>query len=313
MILALLISLPLTGTLHLPDGVTEIVSEMKLPDGAHDVVIAGGNNTTLRAAASFHGRAIFSCHGCRRIRFTNFSIDGNRAALEKPLPLPPTDKTFASLFGDNGILIEDTDGVAIDHIKVTNIANFAVLISHSRNVAMDHVAVQDSGSRNAKGRNNTSGGILLEEGCEQFRVADSSFRDIRGNGVWTHSRYLAPRNRDGKFLHNRFFEIGRDAIQVGHALGVEVADNRGVRIGFPVDLVDVENAGTPVGVDTAGNVEQSTYERNTFEETDGKCIDLDGFHDGTVRANICINRGAPEDYPYGNFGISINNASIEMQ
>ena len=313
MILALLISLPLTGTLHLPDGVTEIVSEMKLPDGAHDVVIAGGNNTTLRAAANFHGRAIFSCHGCRRIRFTNFSIDGNRAALEKPLPLPPTDKTFASLFGDNGILIEDTDGVAIDHVDFTDIANFAVLISHSRNVAMDHVAVQDSGSRNAKGRNNTSGGILLEEGCEQFRVADSSFRDIRGNGVWTHSRYLAPRNRDGKFLHNRFFEIGRDAIQVGHALGVEVADNRGVRIGFPVDLVDVENAGTPVGVDTAGNVEQSTYERNTFEETDGKCIDLDGFHDGTVRANICINRGAPEDYPYGNFGISINNASIEMQ
>jgi hypothetical protein len=313
LILALLISLPLTGTVRLPDGVTEISSELKLPDGAHDVVISGGDHTVLRAAASFRGRAIFSCRGCRRIRFTNFSIDGNRAALEKPLPLPPTDRTFATLFGDNGILIEDTDGLAIDHVDFANVANFAALISHSKDVAIDHVAVKNSGSRNAKGRNNTSGGILLEEGCEQFSVADSSFRNIRGNGVWTHSRYLAPRNRDGKILRNEFSEVGRDAIQVGHAMGVEVADNHGVRVGFPADLVDVENAGTPVGVDTAGNVEQSTYERNSFEETDGKCIDLDGFHDGKVRGNTCINRRPPEDYPYGNFGISINNASIEMQ
>ncbi len=47
------------------------------------------------------------------------------------------------------------------------------LINHSKNAAIDHVSVKDSGSRNAKGRNNTSGGILLEEGTEQFTVADS--------------------------------------------------------------------------------------------------------------------------------------------
>ncbi len=313
MILALLIALPLTGTVRLPAGVTEISSELKLPDGAHDITIAGGGRSTLRASANFHGRAIFSCHGCRNIHFTNFSIDGNRAALEKPLPFAPSDKTFASVFGDNGILMEDTDGISIDHVDFTNIANFAAIVSHSKNVAIDHVSVKDSGSRNAKGRNNTSGGILLEEGTGQFSVADSTFRNIRGNGVWTHSRYLAPRNRDGKILRNEFSEIGRDAIQVGHAVAVEVANNHGVRIGFPAELVDVENGGTPVGIDTAGNVEQSTYERNRFEEIDGKCIDLDGFHDGAVRANTCINRRGPEDYPYGNFGISINNASIEMQ
>ncbi len=51
-----------------------------------------------------------------RIRFTNFSIDGNRAALEKPLPFAPSDKTFASVFADNGILIEDSDGLAVDHV-----------------------------------------------------------------------------------------------------------------------------------------------------------------------------------------------------
>jgi hypothetical protein len=314
LILALLIALPLpfTGTVRLPMGVTEISSELKLPEGAHDLTITG-DHTTLRAAASFQGRAIFSCHGCRRIHFTNFAIVGNRGSLEKPLPFAPSDKTFASVFPNNGILIEDSDGVSIDHVDFANITNFAALISHSKNVTIDHVSVKDSGSRNAKGRNNTSGGILLEEGTEQFSVTDSTFRDIRGNGVWTHSRYLAPRNRNGRILRDQFLEIGRDAIQVGHAIAIEVADNHGLRIGFPADLVDIENAGTPVGIDTAGNVEQSTYERNRFEEIDGKCIDLDGFHDGTVRANICVNRRPPEDYPYGNFGISINNASIEMQ
>ena len=297
---------------RLPPGVTEISAEIKLPDGAHDLTIAG-DHTTLRAASNFRGRAILSCHNCRQISFRNFVIDGNRLALERPTPLPPSDQSFASFFSDNGILIEDTDGVSIDRVDFANVTNFAALIGHSKNVVIEHVSVRDSGSRNAKGRNNTTGGILLEEGTEHFSVEDSTFSNIRGNGVWTHSRYMAPRNRNGKILRNQFSEIGRDAIQVGHAAGVEVAGNHGARIGFPVELVDVENGGTPVGIDTAGNVDQSTYERNRFEEIDGKCIDLDGFHDGAVRGNICINRRPAEDYPFGHFGIVFNNASIEMR
>lgn len=315
MILALLlaVAIPSTGVVRLPPGVTEISAEMKIPDGAHDLTISGGDHTTLHAAANFQGRAIFSCHGCLRIHFTNFLVDGNRAVLEKPLPFAPSDKTFASVFPNNGILIEASDGVSIDRVDFVNVTNFAALISHSRNVAIDHVSVQDSGSRNAKGRNNTSGGILLEEGTEQFSVTDSAFHNIRGNGVWTHSRYMAPRNRNGSISRNEFSDIARDAIQVGHAVGVEVSGNQGTRIGFPVDLIDVENGGTPVGIDTAGNVEQSMYQRNRFEEIDGKCIDLDGFHDGAVRGNTCINRRAPETYPFGHFGIVFNNASIEMR
>ena len=55
-------------------------------------------------------------------------------------------------------------------------------MSHSKNVLIDHVSVKDSGSLNAKGRNNTTGGILLEEGTEQFTVTDSVFHNILGNG-----------------------------------------------------------------------------------------------------------------------------------
>ncbi len=69
----------------------------------------------------------------------------------------------------------------------------------------------------------------------------------------------------------------------------------------------------PVGVDTAGNVDHSIYTENHFEEVNGKCIDLDGFHDGEVIFNSCVNKGTARDYPNGQFGIVVNNANIDMK
>jgi hypothetical protein len=315
LILALLIALPFpsTGTVRLPSGVTEVSAEIRLPHGAHDLTVTGGDRTALRAAPNFHGRAIFSCQGCRHIHFTNFSIDGNRAALEKPLPLAPSGDSFATFYPNNGILIEDTDGLSVDHVDFANITNFAILVNHSCNVLIEHVSVNESGSRNAKGRNNTSGGILLEEGVETFSVTDSGFHNIPGNGVWTHSRYGSPRNSGGQIDNNKFSEIGRDAIQIGHATEVSVEGNMGNHIGYPIAAVDIENGATPVAIDTSGNVDKSVYSNNKFEELDGKCIDLDGFHDGQVTHNTCINKGAPESYPFGHFGIVVNNWNPDMK
>lgn len=300
-----------TGTVLLPAGRMDIAREIRLPSGAHGLTILG-QNTTLHATAGFHGRALLSCSQCRAITIRNLTIDGNREALEKRRPLPPTDWSFTRFFPDNGFLFEQTTSLSIEHVDFTGIPNFAILVNRSTNVFLAHLSVTHSGSRNAKGRNNTTGGVLLEEGTNDFVIADSNFSDIRGNAVWTHSRYKSPRNLRGKIAHNKFSEIGRDAIQVGHASKVTVAGNTGTRIGFPAAEVDIETLGTPVGIDTAGNVDASVYEYNTFTEVDGKCIDLDGFHDGTVRGNTCSNRGKPEDYPYGNFGISFNNTSVEM-
>ncbi|MCS6953746.1 MAG: right-handed parallel beta-helix repeat-containing protein, partial [Bryobacteraceae bacterium] len=143
-------------------------------------------------------------------------------------------------------------------------------------------------------------------------VRDSIFRNVLGNAVWTHSRAASPRNGPGVIAGNHFWTIGRDAIQVGHATAVRVEDNRGARIGFPTEAVDVEGGGIPVAIDTAGNVDRSAYLRNRFEEINGKCMDLDGFHHGEVRDNVCTNRGAADDYPHGHFGIVFNNANPQM-
>jgi hypothetical protein len=189
-------------------------------------------------------------------------------------------------------------------VRFREIAGFAVLVSRSRHVAIDGVRVADSGSRNPAGRNNTTGGILLEEGTSDFRVTRCEVRNIRGNGIWTHSLYTSARNARGVFAENRFDAIGRDALQVGHATEVRVEGNSGTRIGFPEAAVDVEGSAIAVGVDTAGNVDRSVYTRNQFSGIDGKCIDLDGFHDGEVSRNVCVD--------IAGYGIVMNNTNPDM-
>ena len=201
----------------------------------------------------------------------------------------------------------------IENLRIVNVAGFAILVSHAADVAIEGVMVRSSGGRNALGRNNATGGILLEEGTADFRVTGCVLRDILGNGIWTHSLYRSPRSARGVIADNRFDEIGRDAIQVGHAVDIRVDGNQGARIGYPVEAIDRENRAIPVAIDTAGNVERTVYSGNRFEEIDGKCIDLDGFHDGAVAGNTCYNAGLPADYPFGNYGIVMNDSNPDMQ
>jgi hypothetical protein len=84
-------------------------------------------------------------------------------------------------------------------------------------------------------------------------------------------------------------------------------------IGYPAEEVDLEGQAFPVAVDTAGNVDRSIYRNNRFEEIDGKCFDLDGFHDGEVSGNTCLNEESVPSYPFGNFGIIMNNSNPDMQ
>ena len=293
----------------LKPGVTEISEEYVVADG--DTLRGARSGSTLRASAKFKGRAVVVLGSGSTLE--RVTIDGNRTKLMRSLPIAPYDRAFLSFYDNNGIVSSGTKDIGIRDVKLRNIANFAVLVSAATNIVIERVEVTDSGSLNDKGRNNTTGGILLEEGVAQFVVRDCVFRNVRGNGIWTHSRYESPRNARGEISGNRFVEIGRDAIQVGHATDVRVAANRGLRIGYPHDVVDMEGGGMPVAIDTAGNVDKSIYEHNTFEELNGKCIDLDGFHHGEVRANTCINRMQAKAYPFGHFGIVFNNTNPDMQ
>jgi hypothetical protein len=319
-----------------------VTQEIRLPEGAKDLTI-DATGARLQATPTFQGRAVLTCTGCRNVRIVGLTIQGPlRLISERPASdLPPYHRTFASFVGSNGILIEKSDGVVLEGIHVERVAGFAVLVTASSRVVVEDAQIFDNGSlkpaspRTSAGqgvltalppnsgarpqaevalrRNNTTGGILFEDGSTMFTVRHSRFKALAGNAVWTHSRFHSPRNADGWIHHNYFEQIGRDAIQVGHATRVRVEHNKGRHIGYPLDVVDMEGGGTPVAIDTAGNVDASSYSFNHFEEINGKCIDLDGFHDGEVDSNVCRNRGQAADYPYGHFAIVMNNTHPQMQ
>ncbi len=304
--------IPRSGTVTLPAGVIELRQELAIPEGAHDLEIRGApEGTLLKAADDFHGRALLVVARARQIRILNLALDGNRTALARPQGLPPHDTPFCRFTPHNGVLAEKVEDLVLSNLRLRNIAGFAILAASSHRVRIERVHVEDSGSLDALGRNNTTGGILLEEGVADFLVRECRLLRVRGNGVWTHSLYTSPRNRDGLIVANYFEELARDAIQIGHATRVRVEGNRGRRIGYPPGEVDPQ--ATPVAIDTAGDTDASVYAFNHFEEVNGKCIDLDGFHDGEVRGNVCVNRGLRRNYPHGHFGIVLNNSNPDME
>jgi hypothetical protein len=302
-----------TGAVTLPAGVIEISREIVLPLDSHDLDITGAS-TTIKAASTFRGRALIVIPAGKNIKLHDLSLDGNRDAIARPLGLPPSEAMFSRFTPNNGILAEGVANLEIAHVKATGIAGFAILVNSSHTVHIHDVQITGSGGLNSRKRNNTTGGILLEEGTTDFEVLDCRIADVRGNGIWTHSLYTSARNARGRIAGNEFAMIARDAIQVGHATEVRVENNRGRMIGYPTEEVDLEGQAFPVAVDTAGNVDRSVYRNNQFEEIDGKCFDLDGFHDGEVSGNTCLNADVDlKSYPYGNFGIIMNNSNPDMQ
>src|ERR1700730_18466099 len=193
-------------SIRLPAGVTEVHAEWPIPEGAHDLEVIGAGSI-LRAAADFHGRAIFAVKAGTRIRFRDFTIEGNRDALEQRVGLPGSNTPFRRFTVNNGILIEDATDVKISNVNFRHVAGFAILVSGSKQVRIERVHIEDSGSRNAAGHNNTTGGILLEEGTSDFQVIDCELKQVRGNGIWTHSLYTSPRNQDAMIGLNHFAAI----------------------------------------------------------------------------------------------------------
>ena len=253
------------------------------------------------------GHAVIDIRGEKQVRIRHVVIDGKRSQLEKRFPVAENGAPFIDYYPLNGIAIDRSEDVLIENVTLRNVVNLAIVVARSKKVIIRNVTIEDSGSRNAKGKNNTTGGILLEEGTTNFEVRGCHLRRIRGNAIWTHSYTVSPRNREGVIADNEIDTAGRDAIQVGHAVNVLVENNTVRNIGYPVDIAE----GEPVGIDTAGNVEGSTYRHNRLFEINGKCFDLDGFRDGAVTENRCVNSKPVAAYPLGNFGIVFNDSHPE--
>jgi hypothetical protein len=303
-----------TGRIQLPRGTFEISTPLRLSAGAHDLEIVGDPaGSVIQMASNFQGKAAIVGVKVSRIRMARFQVRGSRTSLIGDRYLPPSDIPFAEYYEGNGLLFVDSLSIDIRDLSLEKVSAFPILISRCDDVAIDRVSIRDSGMLNKRGHNNTTGGILLEEGTSRFSVTRCHIRDVCGNAIWTHSNFRSPRNRDGRIEANEIFGVARDAIQAGHALRIRIAGNSGGQIGSPPDEVDVEALATPVALDSAGNVESSVYSDNHFTDVNGQCIDLDGFHDGQVTGNSCINKLPLRAYPFLHTGIVFGNSSPAMQ
>lgn len=303
-----------TGVVTLPPGETTLTVAIVAPEGSRQLTIRGNpGGSVLRLGAGFAGKAAIVADRVTGLTLERFSIVGDRAELKSSWGLPEREAPFADYYPANGVLVTGSRGVALRNLKFSRVRTFPVIVSASEDVHIRGVRIEDCGSLNPEGKNNTSGGILLEEGVSNFEVRDSVILRITGNGIWTHSYARSRRSADGVIAGNTIEGSARDAIQVGHATRVRVTGNHGSKIGFPSDQIDFAGFGTPVAVDTAGNVDDSAYVGNSFTDVDGQCIDLDGFHDGEVRENSCVNRQGIEAYPGLHFGILFGNHDPGME
>ena len=296
------------GLVVLPAGETRLAEPILLPDGAKKITLRGHpKGSVLVLQPGFTGKAAIVARHATELTLEQFSITGDREQLGSPWHLPLDEATFADYYPANGIEILQSRDVTIRGVSFRRVRTFPILVNASEGVHIRGVRIEDCGSLNPGGKNNSTGGILLEEGVRRFEVRDSVILRITGNGIWTHSYARSPRAADGIISGNTIEGSARDAIQVGHATRIRVEGNSGSRIGFPADQIDFAGYGTPVAIDTAGNVDDSVYAGNSFTDVGGQCIDLDGFHDGEVRGNTCTNPGPMESYPGSHFGILLGN------
>ena len=291
---------------ELPPGQTVLSRPLVIRKGVEVRGRAAGS--TLVLGSGFRGSAAIDIRGAASVTLRDFAIVGNRTGLKSDWYLPLKEAAFADYYSANGIVVRGSSGVIIRGIRFSQIRAFPVIVIASSKTFLDAITIEDSGTLNREGHNNTTGGILIEEGSSGFEVHNSAFRRVTGTAIWTHSYARSPRQSDGWIHDNVIDTVARDAIQIGHATGMRVENNRGSKIGFPVEYVDFPGYATPVAIDTAGNVDHSVYNRNEFSSVAGQCLDLDGFHDGEVTGNRCINEPAQAAGWIGlHFGILFGN------
>ena len=255
----------------LKPGITELDEPMVLDATEGEIQLLGAQaGSTLKASARFQGAALIVARGLKHLSIERLKLDGSRSLLDRSFPIAPYDRSFAEFYPLNGILLDNCEGAILRNLEIRNVVNFPILVTRSKQIRIHAVRIEYSGSLDESGKNNTTGGILFEEGTADFEVRFVKMRAIRGNGIWTHSRYESPRNRDGLIHESEVNGSARDAIQVGHATNIRVLKNLLVNIGFPIELVDTAHGGIPVGIDTAGDVDKSLYAENVMQEVSGK-------------------------------------------
>lgn len=273
-----------TGSVTLPPGVIEISREIVLPSEAHDLTIHGAA-ATIKASAEFRGRALLILPAGRNIRIENLTLQGNRDAAPQPVAAAPATAMLSRVVANNGILAEDVTGLEISGLHATRFPGFPILVNGGRAIRIHDVEITESGTLDASGHNNGSGGIVLEEGVADFEILRALIGKIRGNGIWIRS--TGAQTAKGRIAENEFAILARAAVELNHATGITIENNTAHMLGFPGEEALIGGTALPAGIATTGAVDRIVIRNNTFAQFAGRCFSLDGFSDSELTGNQC--------------------------
>ena len=274
-----------TGAITLPGGSIEISREIILPADAHDLDIRGAN-TTIAASAAFRGRALLVFPAGKNIKIHDLTLDGNRDAFPQPISPPPPTAMLSRVIANNGILADGVTGLEISQFKANRVPGFPILINGGRAIHIHDVEITESGTLDATGHNNGSGGIVLEEGVTDFEIIHALIGKVRGNGIWVRSVGTTNAAR-GRVADSEFAILARAAVELNHATSIILENNTARMIGFPGEEVVTGGTALPAAITSTGAVDHTSIHGNRIEQIAGRCLSLDGFNDGAVTGNEC--------------------------
>jgi hypothetical protein len=275
-----------TGKVALPEGTYEISREIVMQPDAHDLEIIGPG-VTLKAAATFRGRALLVIPRGVNIKVFGLALDGNREAVGRMSGPPPAGTQFSRFVANNGILAEGVKGLEITDIQATYIAGFVVLVNGGSQVHIHDVEVTESGGLNVQRHNNGAGGILLEEGVTDFEVTRCLFGKLRGNGIWLISDASSAPVSKGRVAENEFSILSGSAVVLRNTANVDIEQNTIKMIGFPSEEADTTDSLLPAGIAVRGKSSHLGVRNNHFEQIAGRCMAFNGLTDSEIAANEC--------------------------
>jgi hypothetical protein len=194
---------------------------------------------------------------------------------------------LSRVVANNGLMAEGVSGLEISQLKASEFPGFPILINGGSHVRIHDVEIIESGTLDANGHNNGSGGVVLEEGVTDFEILHALIGKVRGNGIWIRSITGSANAARGRIADNEFAIIARASVELNHASAVTIENNTVHMMGFPGEEVLTGGTALPAGMASTGNVDHSLIRNNSFDQIAGRCLSLDGFSEGEVTANTC--------------------------
>jgi len=302
-----------TLTLNIPFGNYAIDDNLVVPANVGHLIIRGQGKSSLftRMVDMADNTGCFEIFS-NNVTFENLAVDGAVLTSVGYAYGTFTDPMATLLTKNTSFWVRGgTKDVTFRLVKITHTGGYAITFdgrdADVTDCLVDACLLENNrphlfGPSGDLNYGSWTGGIHYQGDCRasasklfavrKLKVVNSTFRRGTGNQIWGHLYGFDTLHSDIVTDNNYFTDIGRDGILVGGVTGGSASHNKFRRIGYVA--TDDTSPAVPkwtagqwgVGLDTAGLVRNVPYIGNSFMSCYGAAMDLDGYSQGNITANV---------------------------